>query len=217
MRILVFDTETTGLVPRQINYINKEWYKDSKLPYIVQLSWLLVDTDNDKILNKGDYIIKLHPSIIIPDVCIKVHGISNELSQKEGIPIQKVLPYFIMDYKYADIIVCHNLDFDMKMIKIELLRNNYGNIIDSLNKNTYCTMKNSIELCAIERTNSMGKYFKYPKLIELHKKLFNTEPKNLHNSFNDVIVCLRCYYKLVHNEDFVTKSYNMKELMKLIM
>jgi DNA polymerase III epsilon subunit-like protein len=216
MRVFVFDTETTGLVPKNINYKESQWYLSSSLPYIVQLSWILFDTETDKILNKGDYIIKLNDNIKIPDVCIKVHGITNEMSQTQGIPINKVLPYFIMDYKYADIIVGHNLDFDMKMIRIELLRNNSIDLIKTENKEKYCTMKNSIKLCAIEKTNSMGTYLKYPKLLELYKKLFDIEPKNLHNSFNDVIVCLRCYYKLVYNEDFVVKSKTMKELINLI-
>ena len=47
------------------------------------------------------------------------------------------------------------------------------------------------------------KYIKYPKLIELHDKLFgeNTLTIPLHNSFNDVMVCFKCYFKYRHNID----------------
>ena len=44
-------------------------------------------------------------------------------------------------------------------------------------------------------------FVRYPKLIELHEKLFKSVPTNLHNSFIDVIVCLRCFYKMTHKKD----------------
>ena len=46
------------------------------------------------------------------------------------------------------------------------------------------------------------KYVKYPKLIELHDKLFEENtPLTLHNSFNDVLICFKCYFKYRHNMD----------------
>jgi hypothetical protein len=62
-------------------------------------------------------------------------------------------------------------------------------------------MKMSKELCNIERVNSRGPYIKFPTLCELYEKLFHTKPENLHNSMMDVLVCLRCYLKMVHNID----------------
>jgi len=38
-------------------------------------------------------------------------------------------------------------------------------------------------------------------VMELHKKLFGLEPKNLHNSFVDILVTLRCFMKLKFNID----------------
>jgi hypothetical protein len=53
-------------------------------------------------------------------------------------------------------------------------------------------------------TDKYGKsYLKYPKLIELHEKLFNVTPNNLHNSLNDILVTLRCYMKLKFNVDLM--------------
>ena len=51
MRVLVFDTETTGLFPRCNDY--------SKYPYIVQLSWIVYDFGDNKIKSVNDHIIKL--------------------------------------------------------------------------------------------------------------------------------------------------------------
>jgi hypothetical protein len=71
------------------------------------------------------------------------------------------------------------------------------------NETYYCTMKNSINLCNIPiRPNSS--YLKFPKLIELYKKLFEREPTlDLHNSLNDVYVCLECFYKLYFHENYI--------------
>ena len=47
---------------------------------------------------------------------------------------------------------------------------------------------------------------KFPKLIELYKKLFNEVPNNLHNSLNDVLVCFRCYFKMRYNLDILMED-----------
>ena len=77
-------------------------------------------------------------------------------------------------------------------------------------------MKNSVDICKIEKVGKDGdKYFKYPSLTELHDKLFQKTPKNVHNSMVDILVCLRCYCKLEHNMDIVeTGCSETKELFK---
>ena len=56
MRVLVFDTETTGLPPSR--YPPSE-STISKWPYVVQLSFVIYDTSNKKTLCDHDYIISL--------------------------------------------------------------------------------------------------------------------------------------------------------------
>ena len=71
----------------------------------------------------------------------------------------------------------------------------------------YCTMKNTVNVCNIERESENGNvYFKYPTLTELHTYLFNFTPKNTHDSMVDVLICLRCYYTLVNKEDVVKQG-----------
>ena len=117
------------------------------------------------------------------------------------------------------------------MVKIELLRLIYSNTLSdeksrkyknylydlSNFENVYCTMKNSIDLCGIKKQDKFGKeYNKYPKLIELHQKLFNTSPDNLHNSFNDILITLRSYIKLVYDADLLEKCEKFIEKTKHI-
>jgi hypothetical protein len=69
------------------------------------------------------------------------------------------------------------------------------------NIDRYCTMRKSINLCNILVANDRGDTRrKFPKLVELHKHLFDGEtPANLHNAMVDVEACLKCYLKMRHN------------------
>jgi DNA polymerase III epsilon subunit-like protein len=210
MSILFFDTETTGL-PLKKNYKQTKWYLD--YPHIVQFSWIVYNFKSNKIITKHDYIIKMPENISIPQSSTNIHGITNLQSQKYGHNIKDILDKFILDMDLCDTIVAHNLEFDIKMIKAEMLRNLGINYFDITNTKTYCTMMNSIDLCKIRKVNSRGKiYNKYPKLSELHLFLYGYTPENLHNSFNDVLVCLRCYYQLVYAIDILEKNNNIKKL-----
>jgi DNA polymerase III epsilon subunit-like protein len=221
MKILVFDTETTGLskfkkvLPVQID----SW------PYIVQFSYMMYDKQS--IEKVGDDIIKLPPGVVIPEETSKIHGITNEMCET-GVDISECLLKFAEYYSQADVIVAHNLSFDLNMITAELIRLiysgkethhlvDYSKLLKSLshppeNKH-YCTLQNSIVLCNIKAVNLAGKeYTKFPTLSELHKELFQTIPVNLHNSLNDVVVCLRCYYMLDKKEDILEKNILLKNM-----
>lgn len=224
MRILVFDTETTGL-PKTKN-INKDtvhlW------PYIVQFSYIIFDTELNTLITMKDYIIRIPDFITISEEVSKIHGITNNISSSKGININDVLNNFFMDFSSVDYIVGHNISFDLNMIAAELNRiiinsNNEEEILVfqrylitiNTSTNIYCTMKESIDLCAIKTKDKFGvTYNKFPKLIELYQKLFNLTPNNLHNSLNDVIVCLRCFIKLRYNNDIIEYSPEVKKIIE---
>jgi DNA polymerase III epsilon subunit-like protein len=212
MRFLVFDTETTGLP--QTNFINP--FTLHQWPNIVQFSFIIYDSSLNDIVVSKDYIIKLPESIPISEDSTNIHGITNEISKKKGILINEVLNEFFYYLRGADKLIGHNIEFDLNMVKVELLRLINNTLLTSEQmkiykydlhfltnfKNISCTLKDSIEFCNIQVIDKKGKsYLKYPKLVELHEKLFNKYPNNLHNSFNDILVTLRCFMKLNHNID----------------
>ena len=83
MKVLVFDTETTGLP------INKPQVSDvNKWPHVIQLSHILYDTDNNVIIDCYDDIIKLDDNVNISEESIKIHGITRSLSKRKGIKRQ---------------------------------------------------------------------------------------------------------------------------------
>jgi DNA polymerase III epsilon subunit-like protein len=224
MLILVFDTETTGLPKYKELSIKtiKLW------PHIVQFSYVLYDSDENKLTKMRDWIIKLPKNIEISKESTEIHGITNEISQKNGYNIQEIMPEIFRDFNQADQIVGHNLNFDLNMLKCEILRilinhkNNpvilnefdeYHQILNSTKK-FYCTMQETIEYCNIISVDRNGMEFqKYPRLSELYQKMFKENPKNLHNSLNDVVVCLRCFMKWKHNIDILTSNKEIESFI----
>lgn len=201
MKILFYDTETTGLI-----------LKDN-FPYIVQFSYIIYDTELNSILFKYDEIIHLPELIEIPEETTKIHHISTLMSRQSSVEILDCLKEFIEQCKSVELVVGHNISFDNQMVIGELQRYKEYDMIEIFSKLTfYCTMQETTTFCNISATTKMlsRTYIKYPKLIELHDKLFgkNTLSLELHNSFNDVLVCFKCYFKFRHNIDM-----NLTEIM----
>jgi DNA polymerase III epsilon subunit-like protein len=125
--ILAYDTETTGKPPQLPGQKYAEgFFKDAKVraeawPRIVQLSFILYDTDRMKTLQMYDSIIRLRPEQYpIPPESTAVHGISNEKSQAEGIPILTALLDFMAAYQHADFVVGHNIQYDINVVLAEI-------------------------------------------------------------------------------------------------
>lgn len=226
MLILVFDTETTGL-PKSKN-LSKNTI--NLWPYIVQFSYVVYDLKNNNLIKMRDSIIKIPDNIEISKESTEIHGITNEICKSTGKNILSVLLEFLEDFKSVDQIVGHNLNFDLNMIKAEILRIladlkndkvelakqfNSGYELLNTSKNLYCTMQETIEYCDIKALDKNGvEYQKYPKLIELYTKMFNETPKNLHNSLNDVIVCLRCFAMWKHKTDILKNNKEIENFIK---
>ena len=203
MKVLVFDTETTGLPVDQ----NAPLTDSAKWPYIVQLSFMVFDTQTREILDYTDNIIKLDPSILITPESIAIHQITPERCQTEGIPIQQALAHLAETMSEADVIVAHNIIFDKRMLMVEMHRNKMKNCLykNGMAIPEYCTMKRTIELCKLPAINKKtGEiYNKYPTLSELHNHLFQVKPHGTHNAIADVMICMRCYVMLNYAYDMV--------------
>jgi DNA polymerase III epsilon subunit-like protein len=205
--ILVFDVETTGLLPKKTR--GQEVPIES-YPYIIQLSFVLYDIIESRAVYTYDSYIKLPENIEIPDRVSELTSITKQICQEKGKSIIEVIESFYEAYMLAEVIVAHNIEFDEKMISIELQRNRqeildkvpycftiFSKIYEKLKGvQRYCTMRNGVELCAIVVESKTTK--KWPRLSELHKKLFDVVPDGLHNSMVDVNACLKCYLKMRH-------------------
>ena len=203
MKILVFDTETTGLPPKRKSSANlQDW------PHIVQLSYILYNTDNNSYVVRNR-IINVHDDVVIPEEASNIHGITHEICKEKGIPIEDAVIEFSGFIDVCDTLVAHNISFDKQMIIKELERLNYPNYFNIGNKMYYDTMKEGTALCKIVKSNGWQQInYKYPKLIELYMHLFKEDATIInyaHNAIIDVIMTLKCYMamnNIEHNINF---------------
>lgn len=186
--ILFFDTETTGL-PK--NY-KLHYTETDNWPRLVQLAYILCDS-NGKIIDKGSWIVK-PIDFIIPSEASNIHRITNEKAQMEGLSINIILNNFKSILNQSDILVAHNISYDVNIIGAELTRLNIKSNLDSIKK--ICTMEKSTNFCAIE-----GHYgYKWPKLSELFIKLFNTNFEEAHDAEVDIEATYKCFWELVNKK-----------------
>jgi len=202
MKLLIFDTETTGLIPKNIELTEET---EKEYPNIVQLSYVIFNTKNNKIEKTVNMIVKQKKEIAKES--IKYHKITDEIAKEYGYEIDKVLEKFMDDNNEIEIknIVAHNIYFDLYILKAEYIRYKMRTIeerkkkrisifIDNLLvKEKYCTMMETVKYCGIKQKNGNG--LKWAKLSELYEILFKIKLDNdlMHNAYYDVIVCLCCY------------------------
>lgn len=181
---LFFDTETTGL-PRSWRAPVTDL---DNWPRLVQLAWLLYDDEGNKVAS-ADYIIKPQ-GFTISTQSSSIHGITTERAIDEGVSLRDVLDEFREVVEESNILVAHNISFDEKIMGAELLRNGMQNILSR--KNKLCTMMSSVNYCAIP-----GQYgYKWPKLSELHLKLFGCDFEEAHNAAADINATAKCFWEL---------------------
>lgn len=181
---LFFDTETTGL-PRNWKAPITDL---ANWPRMIQLAYFLSDADGNKLAG-GDFIIK-PAGFTIPDEAARIHGITTERANKEGRDLLTVLLDFQAAIGRAEYLVAHNMSFDEKIVGAEFLRNNMPDTLPA--KTRICTMHSSTDFCAIP-----GPYGnKWPKLMELHGKLFNAGFDAAHNAAADVSAMIKCFWEL---------------------
>ena len=211
MKVLIFDTETTGLPPKRKHVLSSEL---ALWPHIVQLSYIIYDTDTQTVVKVVDNIVKMRPGVTIPESSIAIHKITQDISETKGSNIDELINEFIKDLSRVTRIVGHNIQFDIHMIQVEMLRigddllheKNESFYRDAMimlrSKIRYCTMWEGTPICQLKRERVDGTtYLKPPKLMELYAKLFGNVPAGLHNSMVDVLVCFRCYHKMVWGID----------------
>jgi DNA polymerase III epsilon subunit-like protein len=159
MKLLIFDTETTGLPKSREPAIkgSNNW------PHLVSIGWTVLDTtENYNTITSGFRIIK--PDWEIPEDSIKIHGITQAKADSEGIPLSSVISEFLSIEH--DVMIAHNMDFDYNVLVNAIVWDlKLGSLPDL--KRRFCTMKSMQDVMKIPYANGRG--FKPPKLSELYE------------------------------------------------
>ena len=194
MKILVFDTETTGFSSPDLTLADQ--------PYIVQFGAVQYAVDASANtwaeLQRVDQLLSV--PVTISHDCTRVHGIRN--TDLIGKPtIAEYIDTMLMLFGGSDVAIAHNLSFDTTIIENELKRLGRGKHF--LPKQTLCTMEIGTDLCAIP--NGRGKY-KYPKLTELYTHLFGTTFEGAHHALNDTLATARIAKELMQRKLFTPQE-----------
>jgi len=190
---LIFDTETTGL-PRNWNAPITD---TDNWPRCIQIAWQLHDELGNLIENQ-DYLVN-PDGFNIPYDAERIHGISTELAQEQGIGLQEVLEKFNIALSKAKFIVGQNIGFDVNIMGCEFHRMGVESPMAQMPVLDTCT-ETTAELLRLP--GGRGGKFKLPNLTELHQYLFGEPFSEAHNATADVEATTRCFFQLLKIDAF---------------
>lgn len=188
MNICFFDTETTG---KPKNY--KAHMTDvNNWPRVTQIAWQIA-TPEGELLEDFQSIVSPDNWTVPKEKFFIDNNMSTERCEKEGKPMPAILDAFVKWIHNHDvsIIVAHNLAFDYPVLGAEMIR--YNKKITGRNLLKFCTMNSTTNVCKLA-----GKFgYKWPKLEELHRFLFECDFVGAHDASDDVTATRKCFFELV--------------------
>ncbi len=199
---IIFDTETTGL-PRNWNAPITD---TDNWPRVVQIAWQLHD-DMGNLIEHQDFLIK-PDGYDIPFDAEQIHGISTELAQAEGEPLEDVLEKFNIALTKAKFVVGQNIKFDLNVCGCEFVRMEMDTPMSEMPILDTCT-ETTANLCQIP--GGRGGKFKLPTLTELHEYLFQVPFSEAHNATADVEATTRCFFELLRRGVFLPEELQREE------
>ena len=194
---LIFDTETTGLPKRWGAPISDT----DNWPRCIQIAWQLHDAMG-KLIEHQDFLVNPE-GFNIPYDAERIHGISTELAEAEGIPLSEVLEKFNIALAKTKFIVGQNLGFDVNIMGCEFYRMGVECPMSSMPILDTCT---EVTASLLKLPGGRGGKYKLPTLTELHQYLFNKPFAEAHNATADVEATTRCFFELIRTEVFTKQE-----------
>jgi DNA polymerase III epsilon subunit-like protein len=170
---LFFDTETTGFTAGD---------------RLVQIAWQIYD-DKDILVEQNAIVVR-PDGFTIPWEASRIHGFTTEFAVKNGQDLRETILLFTEKLKSISTLVAHNISYDLKVLNGEYKRLGIENPLSQ--KKQICTMKSSTNYCKIPSQRG----FKWPKLEELYKHLFDKSFSNAHKADADVSATAQCFFEL---------------------
>ena len=197
---IAYDTETTGL---------PNWSMpstDPSQPRVMSLAAQLFDDETGAMIEELDVLIKPDGWFISEEIAA-LTGITTEMCMASGVPMEQALTQFVEMWKRADHRVAHNESFDMRMIRIELMRHpvysmeKIGEVsfADYWKKApAYCTCTNSTKMVNLPPTEKMilagRRTPKSPTMTEAYHFFTGKVLENAHSARADMEACKVVYF-----------------------
>lgn len=188
---LAFDTETTGL---------PLWHcqsDDPQQPHVIQIAAILFD-GNGQEHDVFSSLVKPGRNAVMAPEAFAAHGISLEKANSEGVTPYDALDRFMAMIGKADLVVGHNVSFDIRLMRIMAARwtgKKWDNTLPA-----FCTMRKSSPIINLPPTPKMiASGFnkpKSPKLGECVAHFFSEELDGAHDALIDVRASIRVFNHL---------------------
>lgn len=180
MSIILYDTETTGLLKPEGTALNLQ-------PHIIEFFGITIDDQRKKVRKKFHTLVK--PPIPISEKITKITGITNEMVADAPV-FTEVYQNLTRFFFGCHTLVAHNAPFDIGMIANELRR------LDKLLKFPwppihYCTVEQSMWI--------KGHRLKLQKLYEIATG--KPEIEGAHRAEDDTMALFECYKWLKEQEE----------------
>lgn len=224
-KVLVFDTETTGL-PQRVpgakwgstseyhHYTMNDKYESAR---IVSIAWSFIPTFNKSTISEQQIhsFIRFPPPEMLDIPTAHIHGITYEMAKEQGIPFADILAAdhqnnsrisensgLANEILNAEYIIAHNVMFDIHILLNELWRlgdESALTCIEHINKLLAmgrCICSGELGRGICKITYKNSKRYKMPKLVELYKYFFGCEFDGQHSADGDVRALLHCLSKM---------------------
>jgi DNA polymerase-3 subunit epsilon len=111
MKVVIFDTETTGLVKHSLTPLKDQ-------PYIIELGTIVWDTVTDQTAERAWL---MNPGVKLEAIITKITGLRDEDVVDEP-PFSAYVDAIANTFFQANVMVAHNVEFDLAMLHNELKR-----------------------------------------------------------------------------------------------
>lgn len=196
MKILFFDTETTGLKVDNLPCIHP------KQPMLIQLGIKVDDVNRHERAR-----ISLLARTMGWEMGAKakeITGLSEPIADEFGAHFITAVELFIDLIENVDIVVAHNAGYDVTVMRravkvyCDLTQQEYWDVFEG--KTIICTMLAAMDI--VKATPKRYGKWKWPNLIECMRFFFNEDHSKAHDALADVLACARVFYELLDDGVF---------------
>lgn len=188
MRVIVVDTETTGLPD-----FKQPPHHESQ-PHLVQLAWLLAV---DGRVTRARCDIVLPDGWEIPQPMAAIHGITTAFAKEHGDHADVVIGRLEDALEDAEVFVAHNVHFDRRILETTAHRctNGFDSPLLKLREThrLECTQAGNAKVVKARQASGAGKF---ASLDETHAHYFGAPLRRegqAHDALDDALACWRVW------------------------
>jgi len=205
MKLLIFDTETSGFINNNLHVNHKNQ------AHLLQLAYIVYDTTLRCIITKFMSYTRYYHDFNIAPGAAATHGISYEMC-KSGMHVADALELFTDQVRKCDLLIAHNYVFDSRILNLVVSQCAEEDEDNKLPEHKhYCTMEHMTDICALpHKSRKQNSKYKWPKLEEAYSYIrtgdcYKEKLSGSHDALVDVNACLQIYLWLLNRVSYKTE------------